>query len=374
MPREEICAVEFEWHALEGAELGKSMATPRRPLVVGASGQIGLNLLTLLGNMRGCEAIRVLDVAPPMEEVVRRIHKPVEFIEFRLGTDAPEQLRRHLDSIDCVFSVVTPNVQFASKQCFFSTNIVGVEHLTEACVEQKVPRYVHLSSVAVSNHFVSSTDQDEAHPLPALEKYKSPYDISKRRGESIVLEANGKGVTKTCSLRPCGVMCSTRDYIFSNLWPILPGMIVVPVTPVRIDFIDGRDVARGLVMAAHALEEKPDGVAGEPFWLTKGEALIPGEVARSVARHLGLYFVRLPNWVLHFVALAGWSWHNIKRLVGLELSGVLPHWFIQMAGIEQTFDNSKIQERVGFYPKVRMADSISRISALYRQEISARRA
>jgi len=230
-----------------------------------------------------------------------------------------------------------------------------------------VKRLVHVSSIAVSNHFMHSHDQKESDPLPEMDEYESPYDISKRKGENIVLKANQDGVLATCSLRAGGVLSSPWDFSFRNFWPVIPGLIIVPRGS-TIDFIDGRDVARGMLMAAQALETKPVGVAGEAFWLTKGWATSPGEISDIAAERLGYPVLRPPDAIVEPVRFFAWLYFLIRVFLGLRVAGVPPHRFYCMAYFKQTFDNSKIKEAIGFESKVSLRDCVTRIVDLYIHE------
>jgi nucleoside-diphosphate-sugar epimerase len=203
-----------------------------------------------------------------------------------------------------------------------------------------------------------------------MEEYTSPYDISKRRGEEIVLEANREGVIATCSLRAGGVLLSPWDFAMRNLWPIIPGVIMQPLGA-TIDFIDGRDVVRGMLMAAQALETRPEGVAGEAFWLTKGWSTSAGEVSRLAADMLGYPWVQLPDAVVEPVRFFAWIWYLYRLAFGLRIPGVPPHRFFCMAYYTQTFDNSKVQKTLGFQPKVALKDCVHRIVDLYIRETGA---
>jgi len=269
--------------------------------------------------------------------------------------------------VDCVFSTVTPHVQKASEADFYATNDRGVKRLVNACVKKGVPRLVHLSSIAVTSHFIDSIEQSEAEPLPPLDSYESPYDISKRLGEDAVLDANGAGKLLTCSLRAGGICLGPWDFIFANFWPILPGLVTQPFGK-KIDFIDGRDVCCAMLLAAQALQDRPEDVAGEAFFVTKGEAYSPGALAQHGAKRLGLPFILVPDWVIHIAYMLVLVYHFFRKLLGLAVPGIPPHRFMMMLHHEMTFDNSKAHALLRWSPKVKITDSMDRIIALYLQQ------
>merc|ERR1711920_375668 len=164
-----------------------------------------------------------------------------------------------------------------------------------------------------------------------------------------------------------GIILSPWDFVFANLWPLIPGMIVVPCGK-EIDFIDGRDVCRSLLMAAQALEERSADTAGEVFFVTKGNSCAPGEVARCGAKYLGYPFIFVPDWVICIAYYLVMVFHIIRKFCGCQVPGIPPHRFMQMLFHQKTFDNSKAREILGFVPKIELDEAVSRIVALRLQE------
>ena len=62
--------------------------------------------------------------------------------------------------------------------------------LTRVAKEAGVKRFVHVSSIAASSHYVNHHMSDENTPQPLLPDYKAGYDVSKRLGEEVVLRSH----------------------------------------------------------------------------------------------------------------------------------------------------------------------------------------
>lgn len=331
-----VFPVDVDWLAEEASALD-GPGTPSCALVVGGSGLLGSNLTVLLSRAPRCKCVRVLDMSTPSADMYTAVPH-LEFVQHRLGSDEVEDdkvLLSAMAGVDCVFSVVTPHVQHASAADFYATNEVGVKRLVGACLKKGISRLVHLSSIAVTSHFIESVEQTETHPLPSPERYESPYDISKFRGESAVLQANQRDVLATCSLRAGGIFMSPWDFALANFWPIVPGLIIQPRGE-PIDFIDGRDVCCAMLLAAQKLQEQPEKVAGEVFFVSKGEAHPPGECARMGAKLLGLPFIHVPDLVIHFAFVLIWLHDMCREMIGLENSGIPPHRFLKMLFTQKT--------------------------------------
>lgn len=318
----------------------------------------------LLAHIPECERIFILDRRPPSAAVLAGISK-VEFIEHQLGVHSEEALAAAMANVDCVFSCVTPDVELGTERAFYMTNLDGVKTIIRACVVAGVPRLVHMSSIAVSNHFVESFNQTEADPLPPLATYKSPYDISKRLGEEAVLQAAHDGKLAACALRSGGIVSSHTDFVFRYAFKF-PGIVIAPSRSSSKDgdYIDVRDVSRALLLAATALKEQPSKVNGEVFWATQGETWRHQDMCELVAKELGYPFVPVSHIVFGFARALFAVPYFAKKALGFDVPGIPPQLFITMCYFQKTFDNSKIKEVLGFWPKIPSKETFKRIAAL----------
>jgi len=212
----------------------------------------------------------------------------------------------------------------ATKESFYETNVSGVRLLLKVAASMHVPRFVFLSSIAVTNHFTDANNVSEAVPLPSLESLESPYDCSKQMGEKLVLEANGKHGMATIALRAGGILLSPTDYIFKNYF-MIPGVLLCISGLASIDFIAGQDVARGMLLAAKALQDRPCEVSGQAYFLTKGESATPAMLMDIAAEFLGWLTVDLPDILFETGCLGQHVFHEIKSKLGFTMPGVPPH-------------------------------------------------
>jgi len=354
-----------------------SEGTPKRPALIGGAGLCGTNLLVLLASNAGCKELVVVDARPPNSKTLQEAgidEKRIHFVKHFLGTDDEASLAAALEGCDCVFLMVTPHVQFAAEQDFYKTNIDGVRGLIKACKSKQVPRLVYLSSIAATNHFVPSVEQKEFEALPSMDTYLSPYDITKRKGEEMVLAANSPAL-RSCALRPASILLSPYDFTMANIFRGVLGFDIAPIPAgmQTVDFIDGRDVCRALVLASQAFETKPEGVAGEAFFVTKAKGPGAGvaDVAAIVQKKMGWLALPVPLMLTKCVAKAAHVKHAVRKALGLPVPGIPPHRFIEMAFSQQTFDNSKVRSALGFAPKVTIPEAVERICKVKQAERAA---
>jgi len=283
-----------------------------------------------------------------------------------LGETPTEELTKHLEGAAVVYSMVMPNLFTAPQHLFEQTNVQGMQQIVDACKAAHVRKLVYVSSVAVTNHLVSSVNQDETYPLPELDSYVSPYDITKRKGEDIVLAANCPTL-RTCSLRAGALLVNPSDSVFGYLLS-KPGTIN-SVKGEKMNYISGKDFCRALTLAAEKLDDAA--IGGTAFFVTKsrdGDSPTPGELAQEVAKNLEWKCSVAPSEVLKAVSFVQYIRHRIDRRLEKPELGVPSYLFTRYVLYEKTFDNSRAHKLLGFTPQETWQEAVKRILDEYKSE------
>ncbi|GAA5999465.1 sterol-4-alpha-carboxylate 3-dehydrogenase (decarboxylating) [Rhodotorula paludigena] len=82
-------------------------------------------------------------------------------------------------------------------------NVQGTQTVVDACVQEGVKKLVFTSSAGTVYEGTDLINVDERLPFPKTAI--DPYNETKAKAETIVLEANGKGGLLTVALRPAGI-------------------------------------------------------------------------------------------------------------------------------------------------------------------------
>lgn len=319
-------------------------------------------MLPMLCATPGVEVVRRLDVRPP------RARAGVQFVKHRLGSDSAESLRAALEGIECVMSVVTPDIETATAEDMDAVNHRGVVSLLQQSAAAGVRAFVYASSIAATCQSIPSHNWSEAHPLPPLESYTSAYDVSKRKGEEAVLNANTRGGLATVAVRAGGILSSPRDYCFRQFLK-RPGRIFLLSGCAPIDMIHGADFSRALCIAAGRLcgeeggEQGAAGVAGKVFFATKGrgDVLTPYQIGVLTAAKMGWQVIVLPKILELFIRGAFRVATSLRRLFGGKAPACPPADYMRLPLIEKTFDNTKAQQVLGFEPRMSVLDAVQSI-------------
>ncbi|KAI5481891.1 C-3 sterol dehydrogenase [Pseudohyphozyma bogoriensis] len=101
-----------------------------------------------------------------------------------------------------VFHTASPWTGSGADVCE-KVNVVGTQTVVDACVQEGVKHLVFTSSAGTVYNGRDLINVDERMPFPT--EGLDPYNVTKAKAETIVLEANGKGGLLTVALRPAGI-------------------------------------------------------------------------------------------------------------------------------------------------------------------------
>jgi dihydroflavonol-4-reductase len=264
-------------------------------LVTGGGGRLGNVLVRRL--LENGQKVRVLEPGALPESLAGLD------IEFMSGSvlDTGE-VARATDGVDVVYHLAA-KIDLSPKKdpMMYIINVEGTRNVVDACLSSGL-RLVHTSSHHALEREPLDQPLTEDKPLALNEKCE--YHRSKAIGETIVLDACGRGLDAVI-VNP-GSMIGPHDYEPSMIGAVLIDLYFgrVPVLLEMLsDYVDVRDVADGMIAAA----EK--GRTGERYFLT-GEVIPVMEMASLYGELTG---VKVPTralplwvgWVLLPFALAG---------------------------------------------------------------------
>jgi len=252
-----------------------------RVAVTGASGLLGGNLAAeLVAAGHQVVAIRRAGTRTSHLDDVA-----IEWHDADLGS--PDNLARAFRGAACVFHCAAAvTIKRAVTPEMTAANVTGTANVIEAALAAKVPRVVHTSSVVAIG---LSTD---GRPCDETARWNfdtlglvDAYAITKHRAEEVVRAASDRVdaviVNPTYMLGPRDARPSSGRLIIDTVRRRIPGW-----TPGYNNFVDVRDVARGMIAAWQR------GRRGERYILA-GHDMTYGDVFRAIAEAGGVKPPRL---------------------------------------------------------------------------------
>lgn len=264
-----------------GVDARAKLSYMARIAITGASGLLGGNLAAEL-------RAQGHDVVATRRAGTRIIHLEdlrLEWIDADLGSS--EALARAFAGADAVFHCAAAvSVKREVTAEMTAANVTGTANVVEAAIAAGVPRLVHTSSVVAVGLTTDGRPCDEtARWNFDAEGLVDGYAITKRRAEDVVGAARDRLdaviVNPTYMLGPRDARPSSGKLIVDVVRRRVPGW-----TPGYNNFVDARDVARGMIAAWQR------GRRGERYILG-GHDMTYGDVMREIARVAGVAPPRL---------------------------------------------------------------------------------
>jgi dihydroflavonol-4-reductase len=278
----------------------------RMIVVTGATGHIGNVLVRQLYNQRGRRhRIRVL--VPPGETMEPLRDTVVETAVCDV-TDYASVLR-NIRGAELVFHLAgIVSIVNGRQELLRRVNVQGTKNVLDAAREAQVRRVVYVSSV---HAFVEPPDGCEINERTPVDPVKVLGDYAKTKAEATLYARQAAAAGQDIVIvHPTGVI-GPYEFRNSHTGAMLKG-VMKKRYPMKIcgryDFVDVRDVAAGILLAA----EK--GRSGESYILG-GNAITVGELFEIVARLCGLKPPKhsAPVWLVKAVAPITEAWSRLWK-------------------------------------------------------------
>ncbi len=254
-------------------------------VVTGAAGHIGGNLVRALIARGTPPRVMVHEDRRALEGLgLEEVHGDV--------TDLPS-LKAAFEGAERVYHLAARiSIAPGDEELVEATNVEGVGNVVEACLQCKVKRLVHVSSIHALSSDPIEAPIDETRPLCSGDGLL-PYDRSKAGGERKVRAGIERGLDAVI-VNPTGVV-GPFDYRPSRMGEVLlslyhrtlPGLV-----DGAFNWVDVRDVVDGILLAGER------GKCGDRFLLSGHRASVP-ELAALVEEVTGKKKPRMvsPMWL-----------------------------------------------------------------------------
>jgi nucleoside-diphosphate-sugar epimerase len=231
--------------------------------------------------------IRVVDILAP--ESARLAHPSIEYAKTSaVPTEAGfSSFCETLNDAETVYYIATCDVLTGTAADMYNVSVHGVVQALKACQTVGVPKMVHASSMAMTNQLLDHDNDDESTPLPSWDTYRCAYDISKREGEDLVVQATTPNFQPGI-LRLGTILAGTSDYVTREVLE-RPGKVIFARRE-PIDIISSSDICRAMLQANEKLGHSGNAISGQPMFVTRCKTNAPAgvhEVAELYAQELG---------------------------------------------------------------------------------------
>ncbi|MDO5567127.1 MAG: NAD-dependent epimerase/dehydratase family protein [Planctomycetia bacterium] len=329
-----------------------------RALVTGGGGFLGTYIVERL-LARG-DQVRIFCRGDYPELAARG----VEIIRGDLRT-RPDVINACRD-MDMVFHTASLPGISVNRRPFYETNVLGTQHVLDACRENNIERLVYTSSPSVTDGGVPQTGVNESTPYP--KRYLSFYPETKAIAERMVLQANGSPIANgskqllTCAIRPRLIWGPHDHHLIPRL---IQRAQTGQLTRVGdgtnlLDMVYVENAADAHLLAADALT--PTGpVAGNAYYISQGEPINCWDWINRILELVGLEHVRR---AVSFKTAwrVGWCYECMYRLLRLKGEPPMTRFLATQLAQSYWFDISRAQHDFGYAPRISTEEGLARLA------------
>jgi len=318
-----------------------------RVLVTGGAGFLGINMIRkLLEN--GIKDIVVLDIAdfdyPERERVL--------FLEGDIRD--PSKVKQAMQGVNHVIHTAAA-LPLYSKKDIITTDVHGTRNLLETAKDQKVERFIHVSSTAVYGI-------PDHHPIYEDDKLEGvgPYGEAKVMAEKICLEFRSKGMVVPV-IRPKSFIGPERLGVFALFYDWAKDGKNFPLIGTgknRYQLLDVEDLADFIWLCL----TEDAALVNDTFHVAAKEFTTMKQDYQAVLDYAG-YGKKIIGFP---AALAIWA---LRILEMLNLSP-LYKWIYETAGQDSFVSIEKAERILGFKPKYSNKDTLIRNYQWYLENLN----
>jgi len=265
---------------------------------------------------------------------------------------------------DAVFHNAAKAGAWGSYESYHSANVVGTQHVLDACRAHGIAKLVYTSTPSVTHRATHPVEGGTAESVPYGAGFKAPYAATKAIAEQAVLAANDADLATT-ALRPRLIWGPGDQQILPRLVERAKAgrLRIVGSGDNRVDstFIDNAAQAH-----FDAFEHLVPGsaCAGKAYFISNGEPWPMRELLNALLRAAGAPEVRkhLPFAVAY---AAGVACEGLWRALPLRGEPPITRFLAEQLATAHWYSMEPARRDFGYAPKVSMAEGMERLRASF---------
>jgi len=267
-------------------------------------------------------------------------------------------LLRATSGYDTVFHVAAKTGIWGSFQSYYSTNYLGTKNIVECCRQNNIKILVYTSTPSVVFNGLDIHNGEEN--LPYATNPLCHYAATKILAEKYVLQANDTDL-KTTALRP-HLVWGPGD---TNLIPRLlargraKDLKIVGKGKNRVDISYIDNVALAHILAAQNLEREKT-AAGEPFFISQGEAVVLWDWINGLFERLDMPLVE-DNISYSSAYAVGWLFEHVYKLLLIKSEPKMTRFLAEQLSKSHYFSIKKARNILNYSPAISTEEGVDRL-------------
>lgn len=276
----------------------------------------------------------------------------------------PDQVDRAVQGCDTVFHVAGQPGVWGPYSLYHRTNVLGTQHIIDACRRHGVPRLIFTSSSSVTFDGKDHEGADESQPYPR--RFYTHYARTKAAAETAVLKANSDTLS-TVALRPHLVWGPGDTQLTPRV--IERGragkLRIMGQGKNLVDHLYIDNAADAHLLAADRLEPNAP-CAGKAYTITNGEPLPMAELLNQLLATANVPpITRRIN--PHLAYLAGATLELAYWILRRKQEPLMTRFVALQLAKTHTYDITAAQRDLDYHPKVTLKQGMQRLAGYCQQ-------
>eukprot|EP00761_Pharyngomonas_kirbyi_P010412 gb/GECH01010432.1/.p1 GENE.gb/GECH01010432.1/~~gb/GECH01010432.1/.p1 ORF type:complete len:517 (+),score=112.67 gb/GECH01010432.1/:1-1551(+) len=396
-------------------------------LVTGGGGYVGLKLVKRLVEMN-IKCIHIFDLHICEKEIFNILNEnsSTDITIFKGDIRDPDIIHEACKNVDLVFHIASlVRYDMLASDVVSSINVKGTENVIHACIKNRVPKLVYISSntVVFNGKSIEGKNEEDLKVIP--KSHRDPYSASKSIAETFVLQSDKSHFMdnikeendsfskhslncdsnistslnsfisvsnefnsdidssssssklncppdyrlRTVSLRPGGIYGEGEQKHLPRMFRCtrlgIGGMAVQDLTS-KQDMIHVDNLIDVMICSAIQLIQNPAQIGGEAFFVSDDEPINNFEFFRRIYHGVGYsgYNITLPFWMAYIIALILELIHwCLGRFIPFEPP--LTRFEVYKVGISHHFSIEKARRLLKWTPKISTSEGLNRMVKFY---------
>lgn len=267
-------------------------------------------------------------------------------------------VKKAVSGCDIVFHAGAKAGAWGPYQAYYTANVLGTQHILQACMACGVKRLVYTSSPSVVFNGKDMEGVNESTPY--ADHFDAPYPETKAKAEKMVLQENNDTLA-TVALRP--------HLIFGPGDPHLIPRIAAKAKAGKLRFIGNGDNKIDIVYVDNAAKSHilagdklypGSSIAGKVYFISNGD---PRPIKSLFNKIMELHDLppvkrRVPP-VLAYSG--GWFLEKVYRLLGILQEPLVTRFLAKELSTAHWFDIRAARKDLGYRPEISIEEGFRRV-------------
>ncbi|MGB6012091.1 MAG: NAD-dependent epimerase/dehydratase family protein, partial [Desulfobacterales bacterium] len=239
---------------------------------------------------------------------------------------------------------------------YYPTNVMGTQHVIDACKKHGVLRLVFTSSPSVVFDGTDMEGVDESVPYP--EKFHAHYPKTKAIAEQLVIKAADKDLM-TITLRPHLIWGPKDNHLVPRIIERAGRLIKVGSGKNLVDTIYIDNAAEAHVLAADRLKENP-GLSGKVYFISQDDPVPLWDLVNDILKTAGHPPVKraIPR---KMAWLMGALFEVVFKMFRIRGEPQMTRFLADELATAHWFDIRAARKDLGYAPTISIKEGLSRL-------------